>query len=304
MEYRANWSKSHGESRLEAISIVCERTGKIDRVPASAVFIFIGAEPRTEWLDGVIERDARGFILTGADLMPDGKRPKGWTLDRDPGLLETNVPGMFAVGDVRHGSVKRVASGVGEGSIAIQFVHQYLSEGILNGEFTGGSRFPDSDERPSRIRIAPGGGLRRLEDPNWPGSQRMPRIAPRAGRDSLRGGLTGGRAFRNPGWRNPDAPRERGTGFTDIFRPCRPGTGMLPFSRMTSFPLMSRALAPTRIARLHADLFPEMLERIPKLLPAPGERAWRTAFARAAARTSSAKSWRRWASCPPAWRTN
>jgi thioredoxin reductase (NADPH) len=92
------------------------------------LFIFIGAEPRTAWLDGTVERDSRGFVLTGPDLMRDGKRPKGWLLERDPGLLETNVPGLFAVGDVRHGSIKRVASGVGEGSIAIQFVHQYLSK--------------------------------------------------------------------------------------------------------------------------------------------------------------------------------
>ncbi len=89
--------------------------------------MFIGAEPRTSWLDGAIERDERGFILTGPDLLKSGKRPKGWTADRDPGLLETNIPGVFAVGDVRYGSVKRVASGVGEGSVAIQFVHQYLS---------------------------------------------------------------------------------------------------------------------------------------------------------------------------------
>jgi thioredoxin reductase (NADPH) len=79
-------------------------------------------------LNGAVERDERGFILTGQDLMRDGKRPKNWILDRDPGLLETNVAGVFAVGDVRHGSVKRVASGVGEGSVAIQFVHQYLSK--------------------------------------------------------------------------------------------------------------------------------------------------------------------------------
>ena len=74
-----------------------------------------------------IERDERGFILTGPDLLKPGKRPRGWTLERDPSLLETNVPGVFAVGDVRYCSVKRVASGVGEGSVAIQFVHQYLS---------------------------------------------------------------------------------------------------------------------------------------------------------------------------------
>jgi thioredoxin reductase (NADPH) len=117
-----------GNERLETIQIECATTSTVETVPASALFMFIGAEPRTNWLDGVIERDARGFILTGPDLMRDGKRPRGWNRDRDPGLLETGVPGVFAVGDVRHGSVKRVASGVGEGSIAIQFVHQFLSE--------------------------------------------------------------------------------------------------------------------------------------------------------------------------------
>src|ERR1017187_5178273 len=86
------------------------------------------AHPGTDWLEGVVARDERGFILTGPSLIRDGKSPQSWTLERDPSLLETNVPGVFAVGDVRHGSVKRVASSVGEGSIAIQFVHQYLSK--------------------------------------------------------------------------------------------------------------------------------------------------------------------------------
>jgi thioredoxin reductase (NADPH) len=84
--------------------------------------------PHTDWLEGVIERDEQGFILSGSDLLRDGNPPRGWNLDRHPGLLETNVPGIFAVGDVRKGSVKRVASGVGEGSVAISFVHQYLSK--------------------------------------------------------------------------------------------------------------------------------------------------------------------------------
>lgn len=118
----------HGEDHLEAITVACDKSGSVDRIPASSLFIFIGAQPRTEWLDGLIERDQRGFIITGQDLMRDGKRPRGWEADRDPGLLETSVPGVFAVGDVRHGSIKRVASGVGEGSVAIQFVHQYLSK--------------------------------------------------------------------------------------------------------------------------------------------------------------------------------
>ncbi len=120
--------EAHGATHLEEISILCSDTNKIERVPASSMFIFIGALPRTDWLGDLVERDERGFILTGPDLIQDGQRPKGWTLDRDPFLLETNVPGIFAVGDVRHGSVKRVASGVGEGSVAVQFIHQYLSK--------------------------------------------------------------------------------------------------------------------------------------------------------------------------------
>jgi thioredoxin reductase (NADPH) len=128
VEYRSRVTEVHGDDRLRTISIACDVSGDTQTVPASSLFIFIGAQPRTAWLDGVIERDSRGFILTGPDLMRDGKPPKGWQLDRDPGLLETNVPGVFAVGDVRHGSIKRVASGVGEGSVAIQFVHQYLSK--------------------------------------------------------------------------------------------------------------------------------------------------------------------------------
>ena len=124
----ASVAEVHGNSHLEEISVLCADTGKVERVPASSVFIFIGALPQTDWLGDLVERDERGFILTGPDLIRAGDHPKGWTLDRDPFLLETNVPGIFAVGDVRHGSVKRVASGVGEGSVAVQFIHQYLSK--------------------------------------------------------------------------------------------------------------------------------------------------------------------------------
>jgi thioredoxin reductase (NADPH) len=124
----ANVSEVHGEAHLEEISVFCSDTGKVERVPASAMFIFIGAQPMTEWLAGVVERDDHGFILTGPNLIPGNGRPKGWILDRNPFLLETNIPGIFAVGDVRHSSVKRVASGVGEGSVAVQFIHQYLSK--------------------------------------------------------------------------------------------------------------------------------------------------------------------------------
>ncbi len=124
--------EAKGETSLEAIVIENAITGEIETVAATSLFIFIGAVPRTEWLDGAVERDERGFVITGPDLKSGARRteahrPKGWRLDRDPYLLETNIPGVFAVGDVRHGSVKRVASGVGEGSICVQFVHQYLA---------------------------------------------------------------------------------------------------------------------------------------------------------------------------------
>ncbi len=120
-------AEAHGERNLEGVTVRNARTGETETLSATALFIFIGAQPGTGWLDGVVERDERGFILTGLDLLRDGKRPKGWTADRDPFLLEASVPGIFVAGDVRHDSVKRVASGVGEGSIAVSFIHHYLS---------------------------------------------------------------------------------------------------------------------------------------------------------------------------------
>lgn len=130
IEFNSSLVEAHGEDRLEAISVYCSTTKEVHKIPANSLFILIGAAPNTAWLANVVERDELGFILSGPDLMRDGKRPQGWSLDRDPGLLETNVPGIFVVGDVRHGSVKRVASGVGEGSVAISFVHRYLSRVI------------------------------------------------------------------------------------------------------------------------------------------------------------------------------
>jgi thioredoxin reductase (NADPH) len=118
----------HGENRLESITITNTQTGQLETFPTSGLYIFIGAVPHTDAAAGLIERDANGFLLTGQDLMQNGlERPRGWTLDRQPFLLETNVPGIFAAGDIRHGSTKRVAAGVGEGTIAVQLAHQYLT---------------------------------------------------------------------------------------------------------------------------------------------------------------------------------
>ncbi len=130
IEVRLNCSvvEVEGKDHLERIVIKNSASGETEIVPTQALFILIGAAPHTDWLEGVVERDERGFILSGPDLSKHGERPKGWKLDRDPYLLETSVPGVFVAGDVRHGSIKRCASAVGEGSIAVQFVHQYLRE--------------------------------------------------------------------------------------------------------------------------------------------------------------------------------
>ena len=122
-----------GAGRLEAVTVRDGVTEATETLPAAALFILIGAEPHTDWLASAVERDERGFVLTGRDLLRAGRPPQGWPLDRPPLLLETSLPGVFAAGDVRHGSVKRVASAVGEGAIAIQLVHQYLGEALPVG---------------------------------------------------------------------------------------------------------------------------------------------------------------------------
>jgi thioredoxin reductase (NADPH) len=114
-----------GERNLESVTLVC-KDGSTEERPVNAMFIFIGAAPHSEMLSGVVERDEAGFVLCGPDLLHGGKRPKGYT-DRDPFLLETSVPGIFATGDVRHGSTKRVATAVGEGSSAVGMVHRHLA---------------------------------------------------------------------------------------------------------------------------------------------------------------------------------
>ncbi|HEX4063146.1 MAG TPA: FAD-dependent oxidoreductase [Streptosporangiaceae bacterium] len=117
---------AHGTDHLERLTLLDRDTGATETVDAQWLFVFIGAAPLTGWLDGVIERDERGFVLAGPDLMTDGKLPPGWPLDRPPYHLETSVPGVFAAGDVRAESAKRVASAVGEGAMAVMLVHRYL----------------------------------------------------------------------------------------------------------------------------------------------------------------------------------
>jgi thioredoxin reductase (NADPH) len=115
-----------GTERCETITIQNTKTHETESVPANALLIYAGAVPRTDWLAGVVERDAQGYIISGQHLMLEGKRPAGWTPDRDPFYLETSVPGIFVAGDVRHRSAKGVTSGVGEGAMAVKLVHQYL----------------------------------------------------------------------------------------------------------------------------------------------------------------------------------
>ncbi len=118
--------EAHGSDHLEAVTLRDNKSGTLETLPAGYVFVFIGAEPRTDWLGGELFRDPHGFVYTGPDLLNAGARPPGWDRDRDPFYLEASVPGIFAAGDVRANSVKRVASAVGEGAMAVTLVHRYL----------------------------------------------------------------------------------------------------------------------------------------------------------------------------------
>ncbi len=117
---------ARGNSRLEAVTVADGVSGERRELPVSAMFIFIGTAPRTELCGDLVMRDPQGFVLTGRDVMIDGRPPAGWTPARDPYLLETNVPGIFCAGDARHGSGKRCAAAVGEGSASVSMIHQYL----------------------------------------------------------------------------------------------------------------------------------------------------------------------------------
>jgi thioredoxin reductase (NADPH) len=118
----------HGDQHLEELTLCDSAGGGTETVPAGHMFVFIGAAPHTDWLDGTVQRDAHGFICTGPDLLAEGRRPVGWPVDRDPLYLESSIPGVFVAGDVRAQSVKRVASAVGEGAMAVTMVHRYLEE--------------------------------------------------------------------------------------------------------------------------------------------------------------------------------
>jgi thioredoxin reductase (NADPH) len=118
---------AHGNGRLEGLTLCDPRSGQSRTVTTPWLFIFIGAQPCTEWLGEAVVRDRLGFVLTGPDLLVEGRRPAGWTLPRDPYHLESSIPGVFAAGDVRADSLKRVASAVGEGAAAVALVHRYLA---------------------------------------------------------------------------------------------------------------------------------------------------------------------------------
>ncbi|MEU1106156.1 FAD-dependent oxidoreductase [Streptomyces tibetensis] len=120
--------EAHGDGRLERLTLRDVDSGQTEQVDAQWVFVFIGAAPLTDWLDGTVLRDERGFILAGPDLSADGRPPQDWELDRPPYHLETNVPGVFVAGDARSESAKRVASAVGEGAMAVMLVHRYLEQ--------------------------------------------------------------------------------------------------------------------------------------------------------------------------------
>jgi thioredoxin reductase (NADPH) len=115
-----------GNTNLEAITISTTASGQTQELQTHALFVLIGATPQTDWLAGVVERDDQGYLRSGLDLLPDGHRPAGWTLERDPFALETSVPGVFVAGDTRLHSMKRVASAVGEGAMSVRLVHDYL----------------------------------------------------------------------------------------------------------------------------------------------------------------------------------
>jgi thioredoxin reductase (NADPH) len=131
---RATVAAADGRGRLESITVKDLRTGSTERVPCDGLFIFIGATPRTDWLAGTVRRDQDGFIISGADVSCDFSQWPEWQLDREPYRLETSMSGVFVAGDVRRGSIKRLAAAVGEGTMAIQYVHRYCTSTLQQKE--------------------------------------------------------------------------------------------------------------------------------------------------------------------------
>ena len=129
VRYRVAVTGGAGRDRLESLTLTDLESGTPETVAAAALFVLIGAEPRTRWLPGAVRLDQWGFVVTGTDLLQDGQPHQEWPLRRMPMFLESSLPGVFAVGDVRHGSVKRVAAAVGDGSTAIRLVHDHLGAG-------------------------------------------------------------------------------------------------------------------------------------------------------------------------------
>jgi thioredoxin reductase (NADPH) len=128
VRFKTQVAEAHGDAHLETLTVV-DAAGATEELPARALFLCIGGQPRTAWAEAAgVRTDKLGYILTGPDLLEGGKRPADWPLDRDPLTLETSVPGLFAAGDVRHGSTKRVAGAVGEGSVAVDLAHRRLEE--------------------------------------------------------------------------------------------------------------------------------------------------------------------------------
>ncbi len=128
VRYRVELVDGEGDGKLEAVIARNRVSDEIERIPTTALFVLIGAEPKTDWLGNAVARNPQGYILTGMDVQNIKEGPYKWPLKRSPLSLETSTPGIFAAGDVRYRSVKRVASAVGEGSIAVQHLHQYFSE--------------------------------------------------------------------------------------------------------------------------------------------------------------------------------
>jgi thioredoxin reductase (NADPH) len=126
IEYNSEVVEVQGKEHVEAVVIANKATNESKTVPMSAIFVFIGVKPQSDFIGNLVQRDAKGFILTGRDLVQEGKRPKGWTLSRDPLMLESSVPGIFAAGDIRAGTNPRVSSATGEGAIAVALYWQYL----------------------------------------------------------------------------------------------------------------------------------------------------------------------------------